>query len=95
MGDWIYLITNKRNGTIYTGVTNNLVRRTFEHRTGAVEGFTERSDLKRLVWFELHDTMPLANERDKRFKDRHRAWKVCLILEINPEWDDLWDLITT
>ena len=90
MSVWVYFETNKRNGTIYTGVTNDLVRRAHEHREGLVGGFTKRYGLKRLVWFEGHDTMPLAIQREKSLKRYDRAWKVALIEAVNPAWDDLW-----
>ena len=91
MAGWVYIVTNARHGTLYTGVTSDLARRTWEHRTGLVEGFTSRYDLKRLVHAEPHETMPLAIQREKNIKHWPRAWKIALIEASNPEWIDLYD----
>jgi putative endonuclease len=90
----VYLITNRSDGVLYLGVTSNLSRRVDEHRSGAVEGFSRRYKLHRLVWFELHDSMISAIEREKQIKKWRREWKVALILEKNPEWRDLSDELT-
>ena len=82
-------MTNRPNGTLYVGVTTNLVRRAWEHREGVVEGFTKRYDLHRLVWFEGHDSIGEAIRREKAIKTWVRAWKVRLILDSNPGWTDL------
>lgn len=92
-GCWVYIVTNKRNGTLYTGVTSNLARRAWEHRTGVVEGFTSRYALTRLVHVEEHQTMYLAIQREKNIKHWPRAWKIALIQQNNPEWADLYDRI--
>jgi putative endonuclease len=89
-GGWVYIVTNRPNGTLYTGVTNHLVRRTYEHRTGAVAGFTERYRLHRLVYFEWHDDIRSAIQREKNVKEWPRAWKARLITHANPEWRDLY-----
>ncbi|MFG1186136.1 MULTISPECIES: GIY-YIG nuclease family protein [Xanthobacter] len=94
-GGWVYILTNRPNGTLYVGVTNDLVRRTFEHREGDGEGFTKRHGLTRLVYFERYDDIALAIQREKTMKHWSRAWKVGLILETNPEWRDLYDEIAT
>ncbi|WP_181706763.1 GIY-YIG nuclease family protein [Chthonobacter rhizosphaerae] len=89
-GDWVYIVTNRPNGVLYTGVTNDLVRRVFEHRKGTVPGFTRKYGCKRLIWYERHEDIRDAIHREKRIKTWLRAWKVRLILEENPEWEDLW-----
>ena len=89
----VYMMTNKPNGTLYTGVTNDLVRRVHEHRTHSVKGFTDRYNLERLVWFETHDGPTKAIRREKAIKRWNRAWKVALIESVNPTWSDLWQQI--
>ena len=91
MTAWVYIMTNRKNGTLYVGVTSDLPRRAFEHRTGAVSGFTQRHGLKLLVYAEPHNTVPLAIQREKTMKSWPRAWKVRLINQHNPNWDDLYD----
>ena len=91
MAGYVYILTNRRNGTLYIGVTNDIIRRIHEHKTLAHAGFAARHALDRLVYFEAHETMPLAIEREKRLKWWHRAWKVRLIEERNPRWHDLYD----
>lgn len=91
---FVYIMTNKPQGTLYTGVTNDLVRRAFEHQTHAVKGFTDKYNLERLVWFEQHDEPGEAIRREKSIKRWNRAWKVDLIETENPEWRDLWSEIT-
>ena len=93
MGGWVYIVTNKRNGTLYTGVTSNLARRAFEHRTGCVEGFSSRYGLKLLVLAEQHETIYGAIQREKNIKHWPRAWKIALIEASNPDWADLYDLV--
>ena len=83
-------MASKFNGTLYTGVTSDLVKRVWEHRTGAVEGFTKRYGCKLLVWFEVGGDMAAAIEREKQIKAGSRAKKVSLIEAMNPEWRDLW-----
>ena len=90
-GGWVYIMTNRRNGTLYTGVTADLVRRAFEHRTGESGGFTARYGLTRLVWFEHHQEIVAAIHREKKIKDWRRAWKIRLIELGNTGWDDLYD----
>ncbi|GFO81414.1 MAG: hypothetical protein A49_10410 [Methyloceanibacter sp.] len=89
-GGWVCIVTNKPNGILYTGVTGDLARRAFEHREGAVPGFSRRYGLKRLVWCERHETIIAAIQREKNIKHWSRAWKVRLILADNPDWDDLY-----
>jgi putative endonuclease len=90
-GGWVYIITNKPNGILYAGVTSNLARRTFEHREGLISGFSKRYGLKRLVYCERYDDIRLAIQREKTLKHWPRAWKVRLIRDMNPEWNDLYD----
>jgi putative endonuclease len=94
MPGYVYMLSNRRHGTLYVGVTNDIVRRVHEHRTGAVDGFTKRHGLHRLAFFETHETVPLAIEREKRLKRWKRDWKVRLIEETNPDWDDLYPGLT-
>jgi putative endonuclease len=95
MGDMrrpcVYILANKPNGTLYVGVTNDIVRRTWEHKIDAVEGFTQRYQIHRLVYAEFHETMPDAILREKQIKKWQRAWKIRLIVEVNPAWRDLYD----
>ena len=84
-------MTNRPHGTLYAGVTSDLPRRAWEHREGIVEGFTARYGLKRLVHVEEYDAILTAIACEKRLKEWPRAWKVRLIEQINPEWDDLYD----
>ena len=86
---FVYILASGPNGTLYTGVTNNLSRRVYEHREGLVEGFTKKYGVKRLVYFERFPTAPDAIHREKRIKKYPRAWKINLIREMNPEWLDL------
>jgi putative endonuclease len=89
-GGWVYMMSNKPNGTLYVGVSADIERRAFEHRTGAAPGFTRRYGLHCLVWFEWHDEIRSAIEREKQIKNWRRNWKVWLIHETNPNWDDLY-----
>jgi putative endonuclease len=84
-----YLLASRRNGTLYTGVTSNLVGRIHQHREGRVSGFSRDYGVKLLVWFEQHATMESAITREKRIKKWNRAWKLELIEASNPEWRDL------
>jgi putative endonuclease len=88
---YVYLLASSRNGTLYLGVTNDLVRRVYEHRTKAVPGFTSRYGVDRLVWFECHSEALSAIAREKDLKKWRRAWKIRLIEENNPDWSDLYD----
>ncbi len=90
---WVYIMTNRPNGTLYVGVTSNLQRRAWEHREGVVEGFTWKYDLKRLVYCEAHASIQAAIQRERTMKHWPRAWKVQLILEHNSGWADLYDLL--
>jgi len=92
-GGWVYILTNRPNGTLYVGVTADIARRVYEHREGLVEGFTKRYGLKRLVYVERHDDIRDAIQREKNIKHWRRVWKVRLILANNPEWWDLYDTL--
>ncbi len=93
MGGYVYILASDRNGTLYIGVTNDLVRRVFEHREEAAEGFTRRYGVKRLVHYEQFDDIRTAIQREKSLKRWSRAWKIELIEQANPEWDDLYPTI--
>ncbi len=90
---WVYIVTNKPNGTLYTGVTSDIAKRAWEHRDGAIVGFTKRYGLKKLVYVEPHDTIAGAIRREQRIKHWPRRWKVNLILSTNPDWSDLYDTL--
>ena len=89
--NWIYIMTNRRNGTLYTGSTSDIVSRVADHRLGRVKGFTSKYNLTRLVWFEMTDDMDIALLREKRIKKWNRQWKIDLIEASNPNWDDLFE----
>ena len=91
---WVYILASRRNGTLYVGVTNDLIRRAQEHREGLVPGFTKRYGVKRLVYYEAHDTVVAAIQREKNIKHWSREWKIDLIVSMNPSWGDLNDEIT-
>ena len=89
----VYILASKRNGTLYVGVTSDLVKRIWEHSSNLVEGFTERYGVHQLVWYELHENMDSAIQREKRLKEWKRKWKVQLIESTNPNWEDLYPKI--
>jgi len=86
-------MTNRPNGTLYVGVTSDIARRAWEHREGLADGYTKQYGLKRLVYTERHDDIAVAIQREKNIKHWSRAWKVKLILAVNPEWNDLYDTL--
>ncbi len=90
---FVYIMASERNGTIYIGVTTDLPKRVWEHRSGEVEGFTKKHGCKRLVWYEAHDDLEEARRRELQMKEWKRAWKLREIEGFNPEWDDLFDRI--
>ena len=90
MGGWVYIMTNRPNGTLYTGVTNELVRRVWEHREGVGSCFVRRYSLTSLVYFERHDDIRTAIQRETSLKRWPRAWKVRLLAGQNPDWHDLY-----
>ncbi len=89
----VYMLASQPNGTLYTGVTNDLVRRVWEHRNDTIDGFTKKYGVHRLVYYELHASMIEAIRREKQIKKWRRAWKIELIEKENPEWRDLWSSI--
>jgi putative endonuclease len=90
VGGWIYIMSNKRNGTLYIGVTSDLIRRVWEHREGTGSSFVRRYSLTRLIYFEHHDDIRTAIQRETSLKRWPRAWKVRLLAAENPEWEDLY-----
>lgn len=86
----VYLMASRRNGTLYIGVTSDLVKRVWEHKNGVIDGFTKRYGVHLLVWYELHETMETAISRESALKAWKREWKLRLIEEQNPAWDDLY-----
>jgi len=91
---FVYIMANRKHGTIYVGVTNDIVRRAYEHREGLVPGFSKTHGCKTLVWYETFGDIDLAISREKRVKKWLRPWKDRLIAELNPDWRDLWWDIT-
>ena len=89
----VYILSSKRNGTLYVGVTSNLVRRVYEHKKRLVAGFTKRYGINRLVWYETHETMESAIMREKQLKKWNRSWKIHLIESQNRNWEDLFQRI--
>ena len=89
----VYILASRRNGTLYTGVTSDLVQRIWQHKNDQAEGFSKKYSVHVLVWFELHATMELAITREKAIKEWQRAWKIRLIESANPQWRDLYDEI--
>lgn len=88
---YVYILASRRDGAIYVGITSDLVKRVYEHRSKAVPGFASRYNITRLVWFEIYDDPLTAIAREKELKKWRRAWKVALIDEANPGWRDLWE----
>ena len=89
----VYILANKRNGTLYIGVTSDLAKRIWEHKNNVVEGFSKRYGVHQLVWYELHETMESAIQREKQIKEWKRKWKLELIESVNPNWQDFYDMI--
>ena len=90
---YVYILSSEQNGTIYTGVTSDIVKRVYEHRNGVVEGFTKKYGVHNLVWFETHNSAVTAINRERQIKKWKRAWKLNLIEEQNPQWTDLYENI--
>mgnify|MGYP001945414056 CR=1 FL=1 len=88
---YVYILASRRNGTLYTGVTSDPVRRVWEHKNEKIEGFTKRYGVHRLVYYEAHEDIRDAIRREKRIKKWNRPWKLELIEKVNPEWRDLYD----
>ena len=89
----VYILASKRNGTLYIGVTSDLVKRIWQHKNNMVEGFTKHYGVHQLVWYELHETMESAISKEKMLKNWKRAWKLELIERSNPNWEDLHESI--
>jgi putative endonuclease len=91
---YVYIMGSKRNGTLYTGITGDLIRRTYQHRNGLLSGFTKKYGVTQLVWYEVHQDVNEAIKREKNIQAWKRQWKLRLIEESNPEWNDLYEEIT-
>ena len=91
----VYILASRRNGTLYVGMTSDLVKRVWEHKSNVVEGFSKRYGVHRLVYFELHATLEEALRRERRFKECPRQWKIELIEKENPLWDDRYEEIVS
>jgi len=89
----VYILASKRNGTLYIGVTSDLIKRIWEHKNNMVEGFTKRYSVHYLVWYEVHESIESAIGREKRLKEWKRKWKLELIESSNPDWQDLYNTI--
>jgi len=87
----VYILASRPNGTLYVGITSDLLKRVWEHKNDLVEGFTKRYGVHKLVWYEAHETMDSAIHREKKIKKWNRKWKLALIERSNPQWQDLFD----
>jgi putative endonuclease len=90
---FVYILCNKRNGTLYIGVTSDLIKRVYEHRNNIIDGFTNKYNIHNLVWYEIHENVQQAIIREKQIKKWNRKWKLELIEKDNPNWNDLYDAI--
>lgn len=90
---YVYIMANRKNGTLYIGVTNNLVRRVYEHKNNILEGFTKKYNVHLLVYYEIYEDEITAISREKELKHYNRSWKIELIEKFNPDWHDLYDEI--
>ena len=91
---FVYILASKKNGTLYVGVTNNLVKRVYEHKRNIVKGFTQTYNVHMLVYFEVHQEIEAAIKREKIIKHWKREWRIELIEKKNPEWRDLYSSLT-
>lgn len=91
---YVYMLASECYGTLYVGVTSNLVKRIWQHREGLADGFTKKHKVKQLVWFEMHEAIIEAITRENQIKRWNRAWKIRLIQSLNPEWRDLFEDFT-
>ncbi|MEM9989530.1 MAG: GIY-YIG nuclease family protein [Pseudomonadota bacterium] len=91
MSFYVYIVTNRPNGVLYTGHTDDLGNRVWEHREHIRKGFTDKYNCERLVWYEVHETRESAFTRERQIKKWNRAWKIRMIQEINPSWKDLFE----
>ena len=90
----VYILTNKRNGTLYIGVTSDLPQRIWQHKNGFVDSFSKKNNLDKLVYYEVHDDMSFAITREKQLKKWNRKWKLRIIEDLNPLWQDLYCKVT-
>ena len=88
---YVYILASQRNGTLYIGVTNNLIKRVYEHKYNFVDGFTKKYNVHHLVYYEQYDNIESAIIREKRLKKWNRKWKLELIEKVNPQWRDMYD----
>jgi len=91
---YVYILASKRNGTLYVGVTSDIVKRVWQHKEKLVEGFTKQYSVDKLVYYEIHENAESAITREKRLKKWKRAWKIELIEEKNPTWEDLYSVVS-
>lgn len=91
----VYILASQRNGTLYLGVTSDLIKRVWQHKNDLAEGFTQKYQVHLLVYYELHQSMPDAIRREKQLEKWKRAWKIEMIEKQNPEWRDLWPEIVS
>jgi putative endonuclease len=91
---YVYILSSKRNGTLYIGVTSDLIKRIFEHKQDIIDGFTKQYQVHMLVYYEVHNDILEAIKREKQIKKWNRQWKLRLVKEMNPDWKDLYDEIT-
>jgi len=92
---YVYIMTNKRNGTLYTGITSDLINRVWQHKNNIIPGFTAKYKIHKLVYYELHEDIREAIRKEKNIKAWRRKWKLQLIEKLNPNWDDLYDIIAS
>lgn len=90
---YVYILASKRNGTLYTGVTADLIKRVYEHKNNLIDGFTKKYDVHKLMWYEIHESTESAFNREKQVKKWKKEWKLELIEKDNPEWNDLYESI--
>jgi putative endonuclease len=93
MQSYIYILASKKNGTLYIGVTNNLIKRVYEHKNNLADGFTKKYGIHLLVYFEIAEDITSAIKREKQLKEWRRAWKIQLIEKTNPQWKDLYETL--
>lgn len=93
MAAYVYILASQKNGTIYTGVTSDQIKRVYQHKNNAFDGFTSKYNVKKLVYFEVHDDITEAILREKRIKKWNRAWRLKLIEKENPLWNDLYETL--
>ena len=94
MAGYVYIMASRKNGTLYIGVTSNLIKRIHQHKESSIDGFTKKYNVHTLVWYEIHDDIRVAIRREKQLKKWRRAWKIRLIEENNSQWHDLYPEIS-